>query len=317
MEQELIRIVGIRPVIDLPLDFDEAVDLEQDPVVQSLSGYRELREASGYLQPAVKVKRMKKWKRLTISFVEAYLPTVIFPWQNLDPKKCDCPACALIPTPGTIPTFSCGICGANYWCSCMSDAVQKLLTRPNYDRSSIQRLTEIAERRDDVCHLCRGVPVTSFRKLPEEGISGLMARYHAYRTVSAIEHDWDWRAGDNALRARLGIPKIGAGWIGEAVLLSRVIALLPDEEVIHQGSPSWLGRQRFDIWIPRLNVAIEYNGEQHYAPVALFGGEAGFAATRARDEKKRQLCAENGVRLIEFSYDESISDAQLLARIEG
>jgi hypothetical protein len=199
----------------------------------------------------------------------------------------------------------------------MSVAVQKLLTRPNYDRSSIRRLTEIAARRDDVCHLCRGVPVTSFRKQSNEGISGLMGRYFAYRTVLAVEHDWDWRAAENALRVRLGIPKVGEGWIGEAMLLSRVIALLPDEEIIHQGSPSWLGRQRFDIWIPQLKVAIEYNGEQHYALVALFGGEAGFAATRARDETKRRLCAENGVRLIEISFDESITDTELLAMIQG
>jgi hypothetical protein len=85
MQHELVRIVGIRPVIDVPLDFNETVDVQQDPMVQSLSGYAEINAACRYLKPVIKIKRMKRWKRLTISFIEAYLPTSIFPWGDLDP----------------------------------------------------------------------------------------------------------------------------------------------------------------------------------------------------------------------------------------
>ncbi|QEE36465.1 hypothetical protein FTO60_12530 [Octadecabacter sp. SW4] len=317
MEQELVRIVGIRPVIDLPLDFDEAIDLEQDQKVGDLSGFMTLCEASKSIPPAIKIKRMKKWKRLTVSFLEVYVPADIFPWRDIDPRSCSCPKCALIPQQGIIPSFYCGICGDGFWCSCMSCAVEKLLVRTNYDRGPIQKLIETAEQRDGVCHLCRGVPVTSLSTNQEGEISSLMSRYHEYRHVAAIEHDGDWRAGENALRERLGIPKIGEGWIGEALLLNRIISLFPDEEIIHQGSPSWLGRQRFDVWIPRLKVAVEYNGEQHYAPVSQFGGDAGFQATRMRDAKKRQLCAENGVRMVEIAYNEALTDDQLLDLING
>lgn len=316
-KQEVFRVSGVRPILDVPLDFDETVDIEQDPSVQYLNGFNSLYAIAGSSEPIVKVKKMKKWKRLTISYVDVCLPTDIFPWQDVDLKKCDCPACALIPKNDIIPAFYCGVCGNTYWCSCMSSAVQKLLSREDYDRGSIQRLTEQASQRDEVCHLCRGVPVTSIGKNLKDGVSGLMSRYFAYRTVAAIEHGGDWRAGENSLRTRLGIPKIGEGWIGEAVLLNRVIGLLPNEEIIHQGSPDWLGRQRFDIWIPQLKVAVEYNGQQHYAPVEVFGGEAGFAATRIRDAQKRQLCFENKVRLVEVSFDETITDVQLIDRIYG
>jgi hypothetical protein len=77
--------------------------------------------------------------------------------------------------------------------------------------------------------------------------------------------------------------------------------------VIHHGRPKWLGRQHFDVWIPEINVAIEFNGLQHNKPVEFFGGAEGLIATKKRDEKKRILAAYNGVRLIEADQDTHIS----------
>jgi phage FluMu protein Com len=51
--------------------------------------------------------------------------------------------------------------------------------------------------------------------------------------------------------------------------------------------------------------AIEYNGIQHYRPVSIFGGEAGFLQTTCRDEIKRRFCKEKGIRLIEIPYTEN------------
>jgi hypothetical protein len=65
----------------------------------------------------------------------------------------------------------------------------------------------------------------------------------------------------------------------------------------------WLGRQHFDIWLPDVNVAIEYQGAQHEAPVAHFGGEEAFEATRRRDLRKADLCRENGCRLLYVAED--------------
>jgi hypothetical protein len=34
----------------------------------------------------------------------------------------------------------------------------------------------------------------------------------------------------------------------------------------------WIENQRIDIYFPKYNIAIEYNGEQHYIPIEHFGG---------------------------------------------
>ena len=68
-------------------------------------------------------------------------------------------------------------------------------------------------------------------------------------------------------------------------------------------SPNWLGTQRFDIYCKRVNLAIEYNGEQHYHPVEIFGGELGYIKCVERDKLKKQLCKENNCTLYVIKYD--------------
>jgi hypothetical protein len=46
--------------------------------------------------------------------------------------------------------------------------------------------------------------------------------------------------------------------------------------VLGQGNPDWLAGQRFDVWLPEISVAVEFNGIQHYEPVDFFGGESGY-----------------------------------------
>lgn len=70
---------------------------------------------------------------------------------------------------------------------------------------------------------------------------------------------------------------------------------------ISQYNPNWLGRQRIDFYIPRYNVAIECQGEQHFKPIEYFGGEENFQENIERDDRKRRLCEENGVRLLYFT----------------
>ena len=43
----------------------------------------------------------------------------------------------------------------------------------------------------------------------------------------------------------------------------------------------------------KYNIAIEYNGIQHYIPVKHFGGELKFQNQLKYDELKRQKCKEN------------------------
>lgn len=64
-------------------------------------------------------------------------------------------------------------------------------------------------------------------------------------------------------------------------------------------------RQHIDIFIPRYNIGIEYQGEQHFEAIDFFGGEKALIKTQERDQRKRELCKEHGIKLFYFSYDVS------------
>lgn len=78
----------------------------------------------------------------------------------------------------------------------------------------------------------------------------------------------------------------------------------PDEEWFWEYQPTWLGLQRFDIYNKRCNLAIEYNGRQHYEPVDTFGGENAFRFTVQRDILKLEKCKNNNCTLYIIKYDE-------------
>ncbi len=119
---------------------------------------------------------------------------------------------------------------------------------------------------------------------------------------------------EDAFRRDRSIPEIGAsGWVSEHALFDLFRAIWPSAE--HQWRPRFLGRQSIDIYIPEINLAVEYQGQQHYEPVALFGGEEGFKNSQLRDEKKRLLLAANGVQLLEWRYDAPITREALLIKI--
>ena len=61
-----------------------------------------------------------------------------------------------------------------------------------------------------------------------------------------------------------------------------------------------------DIFIPQINVAIEYQGEQHFKPIKFYGGIKTYNGTVARDIEKYKLCKENNVKLYYFSKARNI-----------
>jgi len=122
---------------------------------------------------------------------------------------------------------------------------------------------------------------------------------------------------ENLFRRARAIPEIGRKWRSQSALFDLVQARFPD--AVFQWSPPWLGRQRVDIYVPSLELALEYQGEQHYRPISFFGGEAGLAATQIRDAQKRQSLERRGIRLAEWSFDRPITEqalTQLLGALE-
>jgi hypothetical protein len=117
-------------------------------------------------------------------------------------------------------------------------------------------------------------------------------------------------------RAEMGLPARGEGLVSEAHLVRCVEAALPGVEIVRQARPPWLGsRQSLDILIPSLEVAIEYQGEQHYLALEHWGGEAGLIDRRELDERKRDACLRAGIRLVEWRYDEPVSVEAVRVRL--
>jgi len=110
-----------------------------------------------------------------------------------------------------------------------------------------------------------------------------------------------WLITSNAeahYRESIGMPKVGEGWISETELFYEIKNAFNEFEVIHHGRPEWLGRQHFDIYIPELNIAIEYQGQQHYKPIDYFGGQEAFEQNKIRDKIKFDKCTEYNCTLI-------------------
>lgn len=98
-------------------------------------------------------------------------------------------------------------------------------------------------------------------------------------------------------------------------LYEKLKTSFPDKEILFEAGNSkvsWLGLQRFDIYFPKYNIAVEYNGIQHYIPVEHFGGKIAYEETIKLDELKHQKCKENNCVLFEVKYDYTKEDYQKL-----
>ncbi len=125
---------------------------------------------------------------------------------------------------------------------------------------------------------------------------------------------WLFRHYENVVRTRIGLPKIGEGWVSETNVYTILVREFPNERIVRHAKPVWLGRQHLDVYFPRLNIAVEYQGTQHQKPVTLFGGELGFKLGKQRDAKKRKLCELHNCELLEVFPEQPITPVVELIR---
>lgn len=211
--------------------------------------------------------------------------------------------------------WHCASCGQKFLCECSRGVQEHYASRPNYDNREARRALAESKYRDGICHICRNVRSRHIYRSPMYGGSAILNTYEPYVIEAQILHGVDRREGENLVRDRLRIPRIGEGWLGETQLYSTICVLFPEYEVQREASPSWLGRLRFDIFLPEVRVAVEYHGSQHFFPVKIFGGEAGLRRTQERDKEKIVRAAAAGVRVVEIRYDEDLDEKQIRDRI--
>jgi hypothetical protein len=119
---------------------------------------------------------------------------------------------------------------------------------------------------------------------------------------------------NNVVRELLGLPRIGEGWISETKLYYQLKQQFENDVVLQHIKPKWLGRQHFDIYFPHNNIAVEYQGKQHFEPVNYFGGDEAFKRNIERDERKKKLSENNNCDL--FYVEPGYKITELVEKIK-
>lgn len=86
----------------------------------------------------------------------------------------------------------------------------------------------------------------------------------------------------------------------------------------------WIGKLKYDFYLPKYNIAIECQGKQHFIPVKQFGGEEEFIKRKNQDSEKLRLSKENGIKILyyanykyNFPYYVILDKNTLLEKIKG
>ena len=145
------------------------------------------------------------------------------------------------------------------------------------------------------------------------------------------EFDDTWQYGDKLLAMakdglfadmeRFSYIRPTNRWITEELVYKLAKKLFKKYHVIYQHRPFYLkssvgGQMSYDVYIAGLNIAIEYQGKQHFEPVDVFGGREGFEGLKLRDAEKLELSKKHGVKLVYINYWEEVNEALVRRRIE-
>lgn len=93
--------------------------------------------------------------------------------------------------------------------------------------------------------------------------------------------------------------------------------LYPKEKVLQEQTIKINGKNLYlDIYIPRIKVALECQGEQHYKFNKFFhSNSADFIQQKKNDELKKIFCKESGITLVEVLYNDSIDKELIFNKI--
>ncbi|MBE6824386.1 MAG: hypothetical protein E7513_03460 [Ruminococcaceae bacterium] len=108
-------------------------------------------------------------------------------------------------------------------------------------------------------------------------------------------------------------------WKTEELVYNTVRKIYKEYKVIYQYRPHYLktktGNMSYDVYICGLNIAIEYQGKQHFEPVEYFGGKEHYEKQVERDKLKLRLSKENGIKLVYINYWEDITPDLIIQRV--
>ena len=119
------------------------------------------------------------------------------------------------------------------------------------------------------------------------------------------------------------INQLGLSWIkqsrrkmsrGQTALTQIMQKLLPGEEIINEYHIG--DRLKIDVYCSSYKIAAEYHGRQHfYYTSRFFESKYEFEEAQKRDLKKVQYCKDNGIALIVFRYNDSLTEDSVYDRM--
>ena len=167
------------------------------------------------------------------------------------------------------------------------------------------------------CPKCFG----RFKKSTEQFIEELkivnpeitvIGEYINSKTKIKIQHTcgYQWKVTPNGLLRGTSCPRCneskGEKFLSK-VLKSNNIPFTPQFNLVKNPKTNYWLRSDFAI-LNKENkpiLILEYDGEQHFKPVEIFGGEKSLKSTQYRDSVKDKYCKENNIPFCRFSYAQS------------
>ena len=165
------------------------------------------------------------------------------------------------------------------------------------------------------------VPVANTRSDSTQGIvpntSGSAHNLKEYEYMS-IPTDYDPLANEKPSYARnMKVSK------GEQECVNALRRIFPYHEIIHDYWPGWCinpetkAKMQVDVWLPQLDLGIEYNGEQHYHHVKFYHPtHTAFQQQVKRDNYKVNTFEKHKKKLITVPYTVAIHDIETYLRRE-
>lgn len=120
---------------------------------------------------------------------------------------------------------------------------------------------------------------------------------------------------ENITRQEFGHKKIGDRWTSETILFQIINILFPNHEILRHYRPEWLHGLEYDIYIPQIKLALEYQGQQHFFAITAWGGEKALEKVKQRDAKKVELSKKLGIKLLIVDYTEPLTTDYINKRI--
>ena len=93
----------------------------------------------------------------------------------------------------------------------------------------------------------------------------------------------------------------------ETMLYQLIKRIFPQQRVLRHYRPDWLQGLEIDIFLPELSLGVEYQGQQHFHPIAAWGGEKALERVQKRDKLKVEICKREEIVLVHIDYTEPLT----------